>query len=446
MRAHVRLLGLIGWLALPGILASGSGCGLLYKHTYTERCFTLYSDRSETYLKRVASKVERIYEGLGAVFKVPRERLGHPTILLEGVDTDVVDFHYSPDILGCYIPFLNLISVECTSAPRESETIDSVLLHEIAHHFISTQWPAATSECWLNEGLASALETSLFDADGFEFPLLNPELGQIAHHSARGKEPLLRLPDLLAMSWSQFHDRERRDRNYALAWALVYYLLNRHLPADMPLGEKIDALYQLDRGEIARLEPKWIQFLRSFDLNGGLLDYARDTGSTTRRTARWAIETLGRLSSGEDLRLLEGLAELFDSPDFQVRVRAHVAFLQRLDRATHSYVLEHEVVHKGIARIKRALRDSNESRSLSLAIVDAAGECRRTQADWVPCLVDLLDSTDGEVRAAAASALSRMSAKPTIVNPDFWREGTPKARGAEIAEWRAWLLTLSEQG
>ncbi len=441
-----RMVLWLGGMCVAGTAFLGSGCGLVYKNSLRERCFTLYSDRSEEYLKRVAGKIERIYKGLGELFEVSEDRLGHPAILLEGEDSDVVDLRHSPDILGYYLPFLNLISVDSTEDPRENETLDQVLLHEIAHHFIVTEWPSASSECWLNEGLAGALEVSLFDNDGFEFPLLNPVLGQIAHNAVYGREELPRLAELLTMSWSQFHDREQKEHNYALAWALVYFLLEREFPPEMPLGDKIDALYRLDRTKIAEREPEWSRFLRAFDLNGRLLDLARLTGKGTRLTALWAIETAGHLRSGEDLRMLEGFAHLFDSGDLEVRIRAYVAFTHKLDLTSHSYVREQDAVRDGIERVARALTDVAEPRSLRLELAHAMGDCRRTQAHWVPRLVNLLASSDGELRAAAAAALSRLTTKPTIVNPGFWREGTTRAREAEVAEWRAWLVTGSGDG
>ena len=248
------------------------------------------------------------------------------------------------------------------------------------------------------------------------------------------------------MSWSQFHDREQKEHNYALAWALVYFLLEREFPPEMPLGDKIDALYRLDRTKIAEREPEWSRFLRAFDLNGRLLDLARLTGKGTRLTALWAIETAGHLRSGEDLRMLEGFAHLFDSGDLKVRIRAYVAFTHKLDLTSHSYVREQDAVRDGIERVARALTDVAEPRSLRLELAHAMGDCRRTQAHWVPRLVNLLASSDGELRAAAAAALSRLTTKPTIVNPGFWRDGTTRAREAEVAEWRAWLVAGSGDG
>ena len=54
-------------------------------------------------------------------------------------------------------------------------------------------------------------------------------------------------------------------------------------------------------------------------------------------------------------------------------------------------------------------------------------------------LVDLPPEEDGELRAAAAMALSRVSNHPTIVNPAFWINAPAKERDREVTEWKLWL-------
>ncbi len=54
-------------------------------------------------------------------------------------------------------------------------------------------------------------------------------------------------------------------------------------------------------------------------------------------------------------------------------------------------------------------------------------------------LVELLEEEEGELRAAAAMALSRISNHPTIVNPAFWINAPAKERDREVTEWRLWL-------
>lgn len=429
------MLLLLSGLGLPG-------CALIYKNSYEGPSFRLYSDRKPEFLAQVGVKVARIYEGYEALFGLAANRLGTTTIVLRGDDSDVIDYGYAPSLLGYYIPLFNYISIDTACAwTLGDEMLEQILLHEVSHHFIVTEYSGASQECWLNEGLAGALEVSAFDEDSFEHPLFNPLLYQLARRIAYSDPEVLDLKEFLALSWGQFHDKSTKERNYALAWSIVYFLLEMHLPREKPLGQRIEEIYNMDRTAIAALERPWIAFLRGFDLTRALVELARDPSPERRLTSRWATSQVGNLKSIDDLQALEGLSALFDDADQVKRALAFLAFLRTLERTTQSFVLCQERVLAGVARLEEILRDPSEPTALREALAVALGGTVRTRRQWLPGLVFLLDGEDGGLRAAAARTLSRIAPKPTMVNPAFWVRGPEPDRGREAAEWRRWLAS-----
>jgi hypothetical protein len=427
-----RLLTLL--LLLP------SGCSLIYKHSYQGRSFAIYSDRKSEFLAEVGKKVTRIYEGYQKLFEIPETRLGLSTLVLQGDDSAILDYGYSPTLLGYYVPFFNYISVDTASVSTQSEEmLDQVLLHEIAHHFIATEFPRASQECWLNEGLAGSLEVTLFKEDHFEHPLFNPILFQIAQRTAYSSPDSVNLQRLLDMGWAEFHQNEEKERNYALAWSIVYFLLERTLPAEMPLGERIEVLYTMDRARISKLEASWVTFLRGFDMARHLLTLARSNAPERGLTSLWAARQLGNLRSLDDLAVLEGLAGLFETSDPAKRAVAFLSFVRVLERNPNSFFLSEKRVGDGLKRLDEALESPLEPLPLREALTIALGESIKTRKHWLPRLISLLDREEGDVRAAAATSLSRMALKPTIANPWFWRNAPSQARAEEVAEWRQWL-------
>jgi hypothetical protein len=415
------------------------GCSLFYRNSHRGSSFTLYSDRSPELLARVGQRVERIYEGYTAVFGIDRSRLGRTRIILEGQDSDVLDLAYAPSILGYYLPMLNYIEVDTASVlPQGEEMLDQVLLHEVAHHFIVTEFPAASERCWLNEGLAGALEATVFDDQAFEVPLLNPVLFSVAQRQAF-LDDMPRVRDIVALDWSRFHAAGTKERNYALAWSLVYFILEHHLPAGKPLGERLETLYHLAPDHLDALTDDWQRFLRGFDMTGRLLRLAAAAAPHSRLTARWATRQLGAVRLLDERRALHGLAGLFDDPDEEKRRLAYSSFVRKLESISHSFILDDELVRGGLERAVLVLADPSEPSAWRAQLTRLLEGSPRTRDAWIPGLVHLLADGDGELRAAAARTLSRVAAKPTIINPAFWRRAPEAERSREVAEWRSWL-------
>lgn len=423
---------------------------MLYRHEYKSDRFAIYSDLSPDFLRRIGPEVEEIFRGYDDLFQLPTHKLGHTTIILRGEarDQEVVDLGYSPSLLGYYIPFLNLISVDTKPAwTRERAMLKQILLHEIAHHFIVTEYPAASKECWLNEGLAGNLEVTLFEEGRFEYPLLNPVLLGIARHSILVDPGAGDLKKLLSLGWSEFHGDGNKELDYALAWALVYYLLEHSLSPEIPLGERINMLYRMDRSLIASLEPGWLEFIRGFDLTGELVRMARAQSPHAPRgklTPRWAARQLGALKFLDGTRVAPALVELLDSPDAGLRVQASLSFLKVLSRDPDP-ARESSILRRGRESIVALLLDRTQPLGIREALTEAVGDLLRADPSWVPVLVGLLEAPEGQVRAAAAQGLSTSAMKPMIVNPAFWRNGDVVARTAEVNEWREFWATHREE-
>ncbi|MBI4582595.1 MAG: hypothetical protein HY717_00985 [Planctomycetes bacterium] len=428
-----------------------SGCSLIYQNEHQEGHFVLYSDLSPEFLSRAAGSIKQIFRGYSRLFEMPPDRLGTVTFIFNGssAEPQVVDYSYSPNLLGYYMPFFHLIAVDTTPAwAREPELLRQILLHELAHHFVIQQFPPANQECWLNEGLAGNLETALFDGDHFEYPLLNPSLLQIASGcvgAGTSDPPLARLID---MDWSEFHESQSKEKHYALAWSIVYFILEEHLPADWPLGRRIQSLYQFDRQALKQMEPRWISFLMNYNLTEKLVQLATlEASGEERHPSRlmpaWAIQQLGSLKSLDQQRALSILVRLFDDPRPWKRQLSYLSFIRLL---SSSYYMAPgletlEAAVKGRLRIEQALLEAAIPPDLRLAMVLEASRALVRQPHWVPVFISLLEAPDGEIRAAAAQGLAQAEIKPTIVNPAFWKEARHQAeRQSEINEWKDWWV------
>lgn len=350
------------------LLTSLPGCGLFYENSYEGESFTIYSDRSDTFVSRVGQDVEKIYGGYEQLFGVESRDLGRTKIILEGDGTEVAEDEddSSSNVLGYYVPLLNYISVDTTRRWARSEVmLQQVLLHEIAHHFIVTEHPGASRQCWLNEGLAGTLEVTLFEQDHFEYPLFNMPLFLLAQRAAR-ENPKLSLNNFVSMNWHEFHDSEEKEIHYALAWSVVYFILEHHLPHQQSLGDRFESLYDMAEGaDLAQLETDWRQFLIGFDSAGYLLQLASRQESRDRLTSRWAVVQLGASRSPDTLRVLSGLMDFFEDQDDKKRLLSYFAFLRTLEHNPHSFFLRHQRVREGLRQIHEYLDDPDELAALS---------------------------------------------------------------------------------
>ena len=424
-------------LALAALTTIG-GCRVLYENSAHSEHYAVYSDRSAAFIDRIDRSVDMILAGYRHLFALSADEVDFLTIVLEGADTDIVDHRYTPDVLGYYVPLFRYVSVDANpSWPQGDAILEQILAHEIAHHVLVTIDPAITERCWLNEGLAGVLESGQFDSRGIQQPLFHPVLFELAHREAYNRQRP-RLAEFLQLDWSGFHDLETRERNYALAWSVVFFLLERHTDAGLSLGERITAILKLDHAEIAKHEVAWLAFLRGFDVTRHLLDLAGQTSPDRDLLPAWALEQLGRSRTRDDSRALRGLLRLFDDPRPGVRRSALLAFVRRLNRSPYAFLRQETWVRRGVGEVIELARSAETKVELRCALVAEMGAAPTHSEDWLPLLIELLSAREPALREVSAASLTKLAPKPTITDPNFWRAASESERLAEANDWQHW--------
>lgn len=432
-----------GFLKLAAIVlacCACCGCGLAYRNRLDGDGFVVYSNDGPAFLEKTGSRIERIYDSLSEVFEISRPFPWTTRIFLEGQAEDLLDYSYAPDLLGYYVPFLQMIHIDTrATATNHASDLDQVLLHEISHHFLVSELPGISSRCWLNEGLAGNLEVGIIGKDRAEFPLLNPILLRIARREINENPDKNLLAGLLKNGWKDFHNEKTREMNYALSWALVYYLLSETFPPELPLGSRIKRIHALDEAEITSLEKNWRKKILELDPVRELSRLACNDKRSKRLSALWATAELGKTRGFDVRRSLAALTGLFDSETPAIREAAYFSFLHLLSCNPQVPFLEPEKTEHALTRIHSVIADGRANPHLRARIVANLEAHRAIKNDWVPLLVGSLEDPHPNVRAAAAGALSKMASKPTIVRPAFWSSATLEERKLEIDEWKSWL-------
>ena len=437
---HPRARPLVGrpWPVIAAALLACliSGCGLIYQNRSSGRGFVVYSHRNSQFVSGVGDEVQLITDGFCKIFDIARGDLGFMTIILHGRDSNVLDYGHSPDLLGYYVPVINYISVDTNPVWAESDgLIGQVLLHEIAHHMIISMCSRASSECWLNEGLAGALEMSLYQDEHFECPLFNPVLFHVASRTAHAARKPLDLHDLVHKSWSEFHSESDKETNYALAWSAVYFILEHHFNSEEPLARRIRRLFDMEPEKLGELGERWNLFLRSFDDTEYFVRMA--TGGE-ELTSNWAISQLATSLAGDNRGALRHLASFFTLDHPEKRHLAYQAFLTRLEHTPFSFFIDEAWVRRKLAHIKNALSSDTDPPELRIQLIRCLAQSIVYRIDWIPVLIAMLDSPDAAVRVAALETLTQIASKSTIINPEFWRSAPAEKRAVEVADWRRW--------
>ncbi|MEM7235920.1 MAG: hypothetical protein AAF517_27380, partial [Planctomycetota bacterium] len=266
----------------------------------------------------------------------------------------------------------------------------------------------------------------------------HPVLVRIAQTALRKETVDLR--SLLRFSWGEFHEGETKVTHYALSWSIVYFLLAEVPPPGTTLTERIELLFQRSEDSIVALEGEWRAFLSDFSLTEYLVDLARSERPAERLQASWALRQMGSLYSLDDRRVIATLVDLLEHPDPARSQEAGRSFLSVLDRNPFLETVARRAVSQGIERLRRRLQDGAEqAQSSRVGLLSALKGSAPRQLLWVETLIPLLQDADESVRVAAASALTRLAAKPTIVSPEFWRAAPAVARDLEVEEWQSWL-------
>jgi len=332
---------------------------------------------------------------------------------------------------GFYLPILDLIQLS-PRRPRGEEDDLTVILHEMAHHFLISAFPDTSSAYWLNEGLACCLEISFFDPDGsLRTPLFNQALHQHARRLLRrdGRKTFEnRVSELIDASWFEFHNDDAENSNYAYSWSFYWHLLESF---EGTLESRILQIVDMTPEELRSKIPGMIDRLRG-RTDDQLAQLARDPA-----LRGWTLERWAELPFADGRRFLEPLqAEIApeNSPSELSWSRATRLVNSRVRGLSRS---QRRDLHRKIAR---ELGSIDTPVSIRITIAEALGTDGSRSWSYIEPLIDGLENANGEFRASCARALARLSRqKPTIVNPSFWQTAPPEIRAQEIDEWRNWF-------
>jgi hypothetical protein len=425
-------------IGVLGLLTSG--CGLLYRSELAGPHWVLYADRDRAFLDSARAIVEEVYNAYRPVFELDAAALGTTRICFDGRADDVVDHRRRADLLGYYLPWCNVIRIDTESAAgRSHDSLRSVLCHEIAHHFFTRRYSAKASICWLNEGLASALESTLHEGARSEYPLFHPLLARVAHDALASGRSSTGIAELVGFGWSEFHDEASKIDHYALSWSLVYFVLTRSERLDSPLGTRIDSLVELEDGDLEQFEQPWREWVLGLDIPETLLALAEDRGGGAPLTAVWALDRLREEADDPSPRLIASLVEILETSSGAKSSAAGRAFLELAARHPRVTQESRVTVERGIALIVERLEQSSIDPAGLETLLEGLSSRTPRLVRWIEILVALLDARDGPTRATAARTLARIGSKPTITNPAFWHFAPTTAREAEVGEWRDWL-------
>ncbi|MCI0650675.1 MAG: hypothetical protein L0Z55_02195 [Planctomycetes bacterium] len=412
------------------LLLVASGCGL-YAERLATPDFTIYSDSDPERVKNAGAFIARAMSGYRTVFAKHGASVPAPLVILAEDDFAQRNI-FTNEVRqeGFYFPFLGLIHLSPQAQFSGDSAGNAVVLHELAHHFLISSFPASESCYWLNEGLACALEVSFFDAAG---AMVRPYYHLWLHQQARrilaaegAAEVSAHLTALFGCSWFYFHQQGDKTRNYALAWALTYRLLAVHSGT---LEERVEMIMAMSRTQLSAHAVAVVDWLQA--------EPEEEIGSLARSPAlrEWALAQwldAGPVNGEAYLAQLTPLLE--PSLPEEDRSRAFGLLASFLGRQVYA-------LSAGERAQLRALVCANlESgdRGVQLAILKSLDRYSRHPHFLAP-LVALLESPEDSVRVESARALARISLKPTIASPGFWRAAPVSARSAEVREWRDWL-------
>jgi tetratricopeptide (TPR) repeat protein len=240
----------------------------------SSRHFVIYSEQSESELRRFAEELERFDRTLRLHLQRPDPTRSPATrltvYLLQDLET-LRRFFDSNTIAGIYFPRASG-SVSFTSQQRRDRGQDDdrsitpqiVLFHEYTHHFVFNNF-AFGAPLWLSEGYPEFWSTVRFDDEG------NVSVGIPAWHrnSELSLARPMRVQELLTLR-RPIRDEETELVAYGKGWLLTHYLhsdpsriqlLNAYLQA---LGEgKSDAEAAAIFGDLDQLDREVRRYFRS---------------------------------------------------------------------------------------------------------------------------------------------------------------------------------------
>lgn len=463
---------LVLWIGGVALLIASSGCSSLYRHSVETEAFTLYGDNDPDRLQRLATVVGATIRDYRSVFALGDREIPPPRVVYEEDNLSAAGIYTSEMRQeGFYLPLLRLVHLSprhYSELANDLHDAERVVRHELAHHFLIQLHPASGSRYWLNEGVACALEAPLLSTDsenpasGHVAPLYHQWLHEQAHLALMelGREKFgLALRNVLDSGWFGFHQSGSKVRNYALSWAFTYFQLRQMQGS---FAQNVQTLVGRPQAELEAHVPRFLTWLE-LDPNLEL-----DTLAERPELRPWVLQTWLNLTRIDGPRFLKHLLPMLLIQD-EVATHAAaakyaanyaassdgptppepptaatgsaapdspVALLARLlNRPVIGSLPRQRLIDLRTMLAERLSSDRDPHR---LAIAQAIRRSGYFSGYFRP-LVALLESENEELRVASARALARLSEKPTITRPGFWRQGSHVARAAEVLEWQTWL-------
>lgn len=158
---------------------------------------------------------------------------------------------------------------------EQREAVKHTVYHEAFHQYIFYAFDQLQPMAWFNEGYATFFGGASIGRGKLE---VTEDPYRLRCFEERLSEGPLQLDQFLRLSYEQFYDKDKKilEQNYALAWALVYYLrkgavLEKPAPYARILDRYGDALWQtrdaekatdaaFDGIDIAKFEQDFVKF------------------------------------------------------------------------------------------------------------------------------------------------------------------------------------------
>ncbi len=433
------------YLSLSLLLPCLCSCSVWYSHSIESKKYTIYSDVNKSELDSVHNMINQSYRGLESVFTRSGQLKGLKIAYSPEKLAQMRIFLAEPKQEGFYLPFFHWIHLAPRNYYEDRRNAKKIIHHELSHHFLIGLYPESDQHSWLSEGLACCFEHSFWKLDEFFVPLYHPRLHQHAKlaGSQLAKEAMLKqsLDSLLDSGWLHFRHAKHKARSYAFSWAIVYFHLKRQSGS---LEERIAALVkdvEKNNLDLAGFQ-EWLERpmedeLEEICIQGSLGQQAQPEGSQPvleqRALKQWALDQWAQLPSIHIDRLLKSI------PNSLQNTESSWFRSELIAKSLQSSVLAAQL-KQGLVGLEEEVKEAlvaapNKSK---IKILNSFQHSRNSSFLFRPA-VRLLESPAPEVRAAAAAALSRIAAKPTISNPSFWAKASLKARDQEVMEWRIWL-------
>ncbi|QUL36478.1 hypothetical protein [Erythrobacter sp. JK5] len=198
-------------------------------HEASSDHFVIYADDDEQEIRRYAENLERYHSAMehftGRTVEKPSPS-NRVTVYAIGSADQVRRLAGSSGVAGFYIPRAEG-SVAFVQDIRNKDGYPDlstvVLLHEYAHHFLSSTDRFAMP-LWMNEGAAEFFSAAYFREDGSVF--LGMPSSQRSFTIFWKEEEMTPVREVLDLDWSRLNGRvgKSKDSFYGRSWLLYHYL------------------------------------------------------------------------------------------------------------------------------------------------------------------------------------------------------------------------------